>query len=85
MIFVPEQHYQNRARFSAVELAKHFGKEVAWSLDGSRIVASGDNPVEVCAAVRRAGLKSDEVVMSYVPFPDEIVLGGAWLAEGEAE
>jgi 23S rRNA (cytosine1962-C5)-methyltransferase len=50
-----------------------------------RIIASGDDPRQVCAAVQQAGLKSDEVVLAYVPFPDEIVLGGAWLAEGEAE
>lgn len=85
MTFVPEDHYQNRAQYPPAELAKHYGKEVAWSLDGSRIVASGDDPMEVCAAVQQAGLKSDEVVLAYVPYPDEIVLGGAWLAEGDAE
>jgi hypothetical protein len=83
MIFVPQDHYANRERLSSTELAKYYGKEVAWSLDGTRIVAAGDDPAEVCAAVQQAGLSSDEVVLAYIAFPDEIVLGGAWLAEGE--
>lgn len=83
MTFIPEQHYRNREQFPASELAKYYGKEVAWNLDGTRIVGSGDDPREVCAAVQRTGLTSDEVVLSYVPFPDEVVLGSAWLAEAE--
>lgn len=70
MSFVPEEHYRNRALVPEAELAKHYGKEVAWSLDGRRIVASGADPQQVCAAVQKAGLKSDEVVLSYVPIPD---------------
>lgn len=85
MTFVPETHYANRDRLPEAELAKFYGKEVAWSLDGTRILAAGDDPGQVCAAIQQAGLKSDEVVLAYVPFPDEIVLGGAWLAEGDAE
>ena len=85
MNFLPEEHYRNRAQFPMGELARYYGKEVAWSLDGTKIVASGDDPREVCTVVQRAGLTSDEVVLAYVPFPDEIVLGGAWLAEGDAE
>ena len=73
MTFVPEEHYRNREQFPEAELAKYFGKEVAWSLDGKRIVASGDEPLQVCAAVMQAGLSSDEVVLAYVPFPDEII------------
>ena len=86
MPFVPEDHYRNRAQLPASELARYFGKEVAWSLDGTRIIASGDDPRQVCAAIQQAGLRSDDVVLSYVPFPDEILLGGAWLPEtGDAE
>ena len=81
MKFIPEEHYRSRAQFPQAELAKFYGKEVAWSLDGTRIVASGDDPRQVCAAVQHAGLKSDEVVLSYVPFPDEMLVGGAWLLE----
>jgi hypothetical protein len=83
MNFIPEDHYRSRAQFPTVELAKFYGKEVAWSLDGTRIIASGDDPRAVCAAVQQAGLKSDEVVLAYVPYPDEMMIGGAWLEEIE--
>jgi hypothetical protein len=83
MNFVPADHYRNRTQFPTAELAKYYGKEVAWSLDGTRIVASGDDPRVVCAAVQHAGLKSDEVVLAYVPYPEEMMIGGVWLAEPE--
>jgi hypothetical protein len=81
MNFVPEEHYRNRAKVPVTELRKHYGKEVAWSLDGTRIIASGDDPAQVCAAVQQAGLKSDEVVLAYLPFEHETLVGGAWLAD----
>jgi hypothetical protein len=40
---------------------------VAWSADGTRIVAHHHDPLEVAAMVKAAGLDSEEVVMSYVP------------------
>ena len=83
MKFVPEEHYRNRSRVAEAELARFYGKEVAWSLDGTRILASGYDPQAVCEAIQKAGLKSDEVVVGYLPFPDEVVLGGAWLTEAE--
>ncbi len=83
MRFVPEEHYRNRAQFPQAELAKYYGKEVAWSLDGKHIIAGADDPRAVCAAVQEAGLQSDQVVLAYVPFPDEVVLGGAWFADAE--
>ena len=83
--FNPSEHYRNRSRFPPQDLEKHFGKEVAWSLDGTRIVASGDDPRDVCAAVLQSGYKSDEVVLAYVPYPDEQVMGGAFLSEDGSE
>jgi hypothetical protein len=81
MSFVPEEHYRNRSRFPAAELASFYGKEVAWSLDGTRIIASGDDPRQVCAAVQQSGLKSDEVVLAYIPFPEELIMGAAFLPD----
>lgn len=79
MQFIPEEHYPNRNLIPPNELEPYFGKQVAWSLDGKRIIAGADDPKEVCKAVFEAGLQSDQVVMSYIPFPDELVLGGAGL------
>ena len=49
MKFVPEVHYRNRAQFPQAELVKFYGKEVAWSLDGTSIIAGGDDPRAVTA------------------------------------
>ncbi len=81
MNFIPDDHYRNRAAFSEVELAKYYGKEVAWNLAGTKIVASGDDPKEVCAMVRQRGLSGEDIVLTYVPFPDEVLMGGAWMME----
>ena len=83
MSFQPNEHRKNRERWTAEQLRPYHGKQVAWSLEGTRIVASGDDPSAVCAAVQNSGLTSDEVVLAYVPFPDEVVLGGAWLTDGD--
>jgi hypothetical protein len=43
MSFIPSEHQQNRQRLTPEQLRPYHGKQVAWSLDGSRIVAAGDN------------------------------------------
>lgn len=85
MTFIPNDHYRNRSRVPESELQKYYGKEVAWNLEGTKVLASGDNPLDVCSAIQKAGLTSDDVVLAYVPFPDEVLMGGAWLADGETD
>ncbi|HXG10297.1 MAG TPA: DUF5678 domain-containing protein [Gemmataceae bacterium] len=70
-----DDHYRNRNALPEEELKKYYGKHVAWSLDGTRIVASGEDDFEVFKAIEAAGYTSDQVVLSYIPFPDEIILG----------
>lgn len=72
---ITKDHYENRARFPEEELAKYYGKHVAWNADGTRIVASGNDDGEVITIADAAGYKREEVVFSYVPFPDEVILG----------
>jgi hypothetical protein len=52
---------------------------VAWSLDGTQIVASGESDLEVFARVRAAGYTSAQVVLSSVPHPDEVLIGGVFV------
>jgi hypothetical protein len=40
---------------------------LAWSADGTRIIAHHHDPSEVCALVKAAGLESEDVVLSYIP------------------
>jgi hypothetical protein len=73
------QHYKNREAFPAEELEKYAGRQVAWNLEGTAIVASGGDELEVAEAAREAGYSLDQIVFSYVPRPNEIFLGGAFV------
>ena len=71
-----QQYLRNRHQFPQDELEKHAGKYVAWSPDGTRIIASADELGKLCEAVDTSGYDPAEVVMEPIPFPDELVLGG---------
>jgi hypothetical protein len=49
---------------------------VAWSPDGTRVIAADSDPTRVVAAVKAAGFDPADCVLSTVPAPEEVVLGG---------
>jgi len=64
-------HYEeNRSKFPLEELAKYAGKHIAFSPDGTRIVASGATEEDLEAALQAAGIPVSQVVWSYVDGPD---------------
>ena len=64
-------HYdENRSKFPLEELAKYAGKHIAFSLDGTRILASGDTIEKVEEQLIAAGINPSQVVGSYVDPPD---------------
>jgi glucose/arabinose dehydrogenase len=64
-------HFQeNWNKFPPEELAKYWGKQVAVSPDGTRIVASGDTLEELDVALKAAGIHFSQVVTAYVDLPD---------------
>ena len=63
-------YHENRNKFPPEELAKYCGKYVAFSPDGTRIVASGETEEEMEANVIAAGIHPSQVVGSYVDPPD---------------
>jgi hypothetical protein len=63
----------NRNNFPLTELQKYAGQWVAWSADGTRIVASHPDPLTLCDMVDRAGFKPYEVVYSEI-HADEVGL-----------
>jgi hypothetical protein len=71
-----QEYLKNRHQFPHDELDKYAGKYVAWSPDGTRIIASDEDPLKLVDAIDELGFESSEVVIEPVPFPDEIVLGG---------
>src|SRR5207253_5028465 len=80
-----DEHYRNREAVPLAELEPYYGKHVAWNMEGTKIVASGENDLEVLQAAERAGFQSGQVVVSYIPFPDEVILGGAFAWDEEIE
>jgi hypothetical protein len=56
----------NRSRFPTQELAKYAGRHVAWSLDGTQILASGDDDSDVDNKLTAAGIDPSRVVHGYV-------------------
>jgi hypothetical protein len=62
-------YLRNRNAFPRDELLKYGGQHVAFSLDGTRILASGDDIPEVEARLRAAGIKRNQVVLSFVDPP----------------
>ena len=60
----------NRAKFPVEELVKYVGQEVAWSWDGTRILASAPTPDELHRKLLEAGINPQHVVTGYVEHPD---------------
>jgi hypothetical protein len=67
----PDPDFQkNRDQIPADEVAKYFGQRVAWSWDGTRIVAGGADLDELCDKLDAMGIPTGTVVFGYVPDPN---------------
>jgi hypothetical protein len=66
-------YHENRRKFPPEELAKYAGQYVAFSPDGSRILASGANMDVVEETLRAAGIHPSQAVGSYIP-PGDLAL-----------
>jgi hypothetical protein len=66
------EHVKNRNAFPLGELEKYEGQHVAWSLDGTRILAGHEDPLRLNAALEAAGYRSDAYVLSFVAFDSYI-------------
>jgi hypothetical protein len=64
--WIDKHFYTNQQKVRAEALLPYLGKHVAWSLDGTRIVASGDTPEEVKRNLLAAGEDPSRVVWEYV-------------------
>lgn len=68
-----QEFLKNRQQFPLDALAKYAGKQVAWSPDGTSIVASADDLPKLFEAVRASGLDPGECVLSSVPASDSLI------------
>jgi hypothetical protein len=60
------EFFENQDKFPTEELVKYAGQHIAWSWDGTRVVASAANLEELYHQVRKLGLEQDRVVFDYV-------------------
>jgi hypothetical protein len=68
--------YKNRSEFPLEELARYAGQWIAWSLDGSSILASSAESEEaVWRLLEAAGHDSSDCCISYVPADEDIIEG----------
>jgi hypothetical protein len=66
----------NMREFQSHLHPEYFGKHVAFSWDGTRVVASSDSNEGLERAIDEAGIDPSRVMRSYIPDPDESF---AWL------
>ena len=60
----------NRAKFTYDQLAPYAGQHVAWSADGTRIVAHNVEVAELFREIDESDLANEDVVFSYIPALD---------------
>ncbi len=70
-----QAYLKNRLAFPLDELARHRGEWLAWSPDGTRIVAASPDPDALDALVRAAGEDPEECPIEGVPDTDCVVGG----------
>ena len=66
----------NQSRFPRAELEKYNGQYVAWSADGTRILAADPDPLRVHSLIRAAGCDPAEILVTRVAVPEEMSWGG---------
>lgn len=67
---------RNQSRLPRAELEKYNGQYVAWSPDGTRILAADPDPLRVDALLRAAGHDPAEILVSRVAIPEEVCWSG---------
>jgi hypothetical protein len=76
---------RNQSRFPREELEKYNGQYVAWSPDGTRILAAHVDAAQVDAQLLAAGLDPSEILVNLVAIPEEIAWSGWSAPEDSAQ
>jgi len=69
-----EHSLETRVEFSHDDLEQYRGKWVAFSVNRTRIVASGDSDIEAARNATALGLTSREFVLEPIPQDDTLLL-----------
>jgi hypothetical protein len=65
-------YVENRSKFLPEDLLPYAGQWVAWSADGSRIVAHHEDLLEVARLVEALGLDREEIIFDRIPPEGEV-------------
>lgn len=68
--WLTKEYFENRRKFPPEELLKYTGQYIAFSWDGTKILASGGSELEMEEKLIAAGIDPAHVVGSYVDDPD---------------
>jgi hypothetical protein len=77
-----QQFLKNRIEFPLEELEKYTGRYIAWSADGTSILASDEEPLRLMATLYGLGIDRGETVISYIPEEDGSLIVAAVEARG---
>ena len=72
---------RNQGRVPRAELEKYNGQYVAWSADGTSILAADADPLRLDALLRATGHDPSAILVSRVAIPEEVSWSGWHLAE----
>ncbi len=75
---------RNQSSFPPDELKKYNGQYVAWSPDGTHILAADRDPLAVDAALIAAGYDPASILVNLVAVPEEVSWSGWCLPEDGA-
>ncbi len=64
--WIDPSFFENQRNFPPEELDKYAGQQIAWSWDGSRILASGADEADLYRNLQAAGIDPNRVVYDYV-------------------
>lgn len=68
--FDPVIFQRNRQQFPLEKLQKYWGRHVAWSFDGTTILADGATGEEVDERLKELGIDPCSTVDGFIPDPD---------------
>jgi Family of unknown function (DUF5678) len=75
------KYLENRQNFPLDELLQYRGQWIAWSPDGSRIVAHADDLGALIELVRSAGDDVERCILEGIPDADAVFGGGFGLSQ----
>ena len=65
---------ENTYKYPYEEWIQFAGRQIAWNLDGTKILASGEDYPQLFQTLDELGIEVSQVVLDYVPTKDEETL-----------